>query len=160
MGAVLAIALYYMGKHPFLLPVVLDFRIILLGVFIFFALKEFRDFQNQGVLFFWQGMLGSYLLILVAGLTGAILIGAFASWQEKFVAEYIEVLMAQMTEFKEVLIQNVGNEAYEQQIEKLPATTAWDLAGDYFLKSQIIGFFVAIILSVVMRRHPSVEKPS
>jgi hypothetical protein len=154
LGAILAVALYYLGKHPFLLPVVFDFRIILFGIFIFFALKEFRDFQNQGVLYFWQGFIGSYLFVLVAGLTGAVLIGIFATVMDVFVAEYITVLMKQMTEFRDVIIENVGKEAYDLQLERLPGTTAMDLAGDYFLKSMIIGFFLTVVISVVMRRHP------
>ena len=69
-------------------------------------------------------------------------------------AEYIRVMTEQMTSNRELLIQNVGEEAYNQQMAKLPVTTAGALAGDYFLKSIIIGLFLTIILSVIMRRQP------
>lgn len=155
LGAVLAVALYFMGKHPFLLPVVFDFRIALFGIFIFFSLKEFRDYTNEGILFFWQGMIGSYLIVLISGSIGGILIGVFGNIHTEFVTEYVNLLLKQMTDFKSVLIENVGQEAYDQQLAKLPGTSAWDLGADYFLKSLIIGTFISIIMSVVMRRQPA-----
>ena len=158
LGASLAISLFYLGKHPFLLPVILDFRIILFGIFIFFALREFRDFQNGGVLFFWQGFISSYLFVFIAGMVGAVTLGAFAAMDEKFVSEYISVLIRQMTDFREMIVEKVGKEAFEQQLAKLPLTTGWDLAAHYFLKSLIIGFFLTVLISVVVRRHPVSEE--
>ena len=67
------ISLFYMGKHPFLVNPFLDFRVPLFGVLIFFALKELRDYYQDGVLFFWQGTAGSLVsgrLAYTLGLVG------------------------------------------------------------------------------------------
>jgi hypothetical protein len=151
-GCMAIAVLYYMGRHPFLLPVIFDFRIIIFAVFIFFSLKEIRDYYQGGVLFFWQGMVGSYALIITSALIGSVFTFAFAKWNAYFLSSYIEKLQQQMLGYKEDIIKSVGPDAYRQQLAKLPVTSPADLAGDYFLKSLIIGLFLAIIISVILRK--------
>lgn len=156
-GSIALLVLFYMGRHPFLLPVIFDFRIILFAVFIFFALKEFRDYYQEGILYFWQGMVGSYVLIITSGGIGAFVTWIFASWNDRFISSYVQTLMEQFTKNAAELVERVGKEAYEQQLLRLPQTTAGDLAADYFLKSIIIGLFLTIILSVILRRQPKTQ---
>ena len=65
LGAILLIGLFYMGKHPFLIEIYLDFRIFIFGVFIFFTLKELRDYVYGGILYFWQGIIASFIFTVV-----------------------------------------------------------------------------------------------
>ena len=53
----LVIILFYTGKHPLLIPIAYDFRILLFGVFIYFSIREFKTFHNSGELHCWQGLL-------------------------------------------------------------------------------------------------------
>jgi hypothetical protein len=154
LGSLVVVVLYFIGRHPFLLPVIFDFRIILFAVFIFFSLKELRDYHLQGVLFFWQGMISSYVFIITSALIGAIFTWGFAKWDTDFLSSYVEKLREQMTVYKDQIITSVGTEAYTEQLNKLPFTSPLDLAGDYFLKSMIIGLFLAIIMSVILRKQP------
>lgn len=153
-GSIVITVLYFIGRHPFLLPVIFDFRIILFAVFIFFCLKELRDFHLQGVLFFWQGMISSYVFIICSALIGSLFTWGFAKLNDNFLPSYIEKLQQQMLGYKEEIITSVGTDAYNQQLSKLPFTSPLDLAGDYFLKSMIIGLFLAIIISVILRKQP------
>jgi len=153
-GSLVIAVLYFIGRHPFLLPVIFDFRVILFGVFIFFSLKELRDYNLQGVLFFWQGMISSYVFIITSALIGSLFTWGFAKWYTQFLSSYIEKLREQMTAYKNEIITSVGTEAYNEQWKKLPFTSPMDLAGDYFLKSMIIGLFLAIIMSVILRKQP------
>jgi len=153
-GSIVIAVLYFMGRHPFLLPAVFDFRIILFGVFIFFSLKELRDYYLQGVLFFWQGMIGSYVFITTSALIGSVFTWGFAKWNTSFLSSYIEKLQTQIVSYKEEIITSVGAEAYNLQLTRLPLTSPLDLAGDYFLKSMIIGLFLTIIMSVLLRKPP------
>ncbi|HET9486736.1 MAG TPA: hypothetical protein VFO54_04855, partial [Chryseosolibacter sp.] len=89
LGSGLMIAYYYMGNHPFAIPVYADFRIFLFGVFIFFALKEFRDLHEGGVLYFWQGLFGSLMFLLMFATIASTLIGIFAHFVPVFVEDYI-----------------------------------------------------------------------
>jgi len=153
-GCMVISILFFLGRHPFLLPVIFDFRILMFSVFIFFSLKEIRDYHLEGILFFWQGMVSSYIFILTAALIGSGFTWAFALWSPWFLPLYVEKLQQQMLGYKEEIIKSVGTEVYSQQLAKLPFTTPLDLAGDYFLKSLIIGLFLAIIFSVIVRRTP------
>jgi len=157
LGCVVMVALYSMGRHPFLLPVFVDFRVAIFAVFIFFSLKEVRDYYQNGILFFWQGMIGSYVFIFTSALIGSIFTWCLVQWNAGFLPSYIEKLQQQMLGYKKEIVESVGAEAYQQQLDKLPHTTALDLAGDYFLKSMIIGLFLTIIISVILRKQPKTE---
>ena len=156
-GSLAIAVLYFMGRHPFLLPVIFDFRIILFGVFIFLSLKELRDYHQQGVLFFWQGMISSYVFIITSALIGSGFTWVMATGNASFLPTYVEKLQHQMLVYKEEITASVGADAYQQQLAKLPQTTPLDLAGDYFLKSMIIGLFLTIIISVLLRKQPKTE---
>ena len=153
-GSLAIAVLYFMGRHPFLLPVIFDFRILMFSVFIFFSLREIRDFHLNGVLFFWQGIMSSYVFIVTSAVIGSVFTWGFTQWNAKFLPSYIEKLQQQMLGYKEEIIKSVGMDAYHQQLAKLPFTSALDLAGDYFLKSMIIGLFLAIVISVLLRKQP------
>jgi uncharacterized integral membrane protein len=139
------------------LPVIFDFRIVIFSVFIFLCLKEVRDYYQQGNLFFWQGMVGSYVLIVTSAVMGSLFTWCLARWDANFLPSYILKLREQMTAFEKQIIDSVGAEAYQQQLSKLPSTTALDLASDYLLKSLIIGLFLTIIISVILRKQTQPE---
>jgi len=153
-GGLAIVVLYLMGMHPFLLPVIVDFRIAIYSLFIFLCLKELRDYFYKGELYFWQGMVGSYVFVATAALIGAVVTWCYATCQKEFLSAYVAKLQQQLTGFKKQFIESVGVDAYNQQLARLPGTTAFDLAGDYFLKSLIIGLFLAILFSVVVRKTP------
>lgn len=156
-GCVVIASLYYMGRHPFLLPVIFDFRIVMFSVFIFLALKEVRDYYQQGNLFFWQGMTGSYVFIVTSAVIGSLFTWGLATWDSSFLPSYISSLQEQMRNFQKQIEESVGVEAYQEQLAKLPGTSALDLAADYFLKSLIIGLFLTILISVVLRKQTQTQ---
>jgi hypothetical protein len=153
-GFGLIVALYYMGTHPFLIPVYLDFRIVLFSVFLLFSLKELRDYYFAGRLYFWQGMVASFLLITVFAVIASGLMIAFAAWEPKFVSNYVEQFTEQARQFPPEVIDRIGKEQFEQNLATLPDTSPSDLALLYFWQCWIIGFFISIIISVILRRQP------
>ena len=156
-GCVVIASLYYMGRHPFLLPIIFDFRIVMFSVFIFLSLKEVRDYYQAGTLFFWQGMIGSYVFIGTSAIIGSIFTWCMAKWEAHFLSSYLLKLEDQMEIFRQQIEESVGAEAYQQQLAKLPGTSAFDLASDYFLKSLIIGLFLTIIISVILRKQTQTQ---
>jgi len=156
-GCVVIASLYYMGRHPFLLPVIFDFRIVMFSVFIFLSLKEVRDYYQQGTLFLWQGMIGSYVFIGTSALIGSVFTWCLATWDHQFLPSYLSKLEEQMEVFRKQIEESVGVQAYQEQLAKLPSTSALDLAGDYFLKSLIIGLFLTIIISVILRKQTQTQ---
>lgn len=154
-GFGLLLILYYMGRHPFLFPIYLDFRIFLFGIMLFFALKEVRDYHNGGSLYFWQGMMGSFLFVVSFGLVAGSLLLGFTHLVPDFVASYISLFEAQAKTFPPEVIERIGKDVYERNLLELPATQGIDLALLYFWQGLMIGLFISIIISVILRKQPN-----
>jgi Protein of unknown function (DUF4199) len=154
LGFILLISLYYMGKHPFLFPIYFDFRIILLSVFIVMTLKEFRDDHQDGILYFGQAMIGSFLFTLIFALVASLLIWTFCLLIPEFVTAYINIAKEQLMAIQPEVIEQLGKDEFERNLNKLPATNGGDLALDYFVKTFIISLFISIIISVILRQQP------
>jgi putative flippase GtrA len=151
---VLLLVMYYLGRHPLVTAPFLDFRILLFGIFIFFALKEFRDYEQDGVLYFAQAMIGGLAVILIMTTITSILVQIFGTVEENFVTTYIDQVTAYVRSFSKEEIERVGKEAYDRNLSALPSTNISKLTITYFVHGMVIGFFVNIILSVILRRQP------
>jgi hypothetical protein len=154
LGILLVVGLFYIGKHPFLIPVFFDFRIIFFAVFVFFALKEFRDFNQGGILYLWQGMVGSFILIATFAIVAAGGIYIFIKINPEFLTSYIDQSVLLLKTLPDDIIARIGKDVYQRNLEILPSTNGFDLAMLYFTQSFMIGIFVSIILSVILRRQP------
>lgn len=153
-GSGLLITLYYINRHPFLIPVYLDFRIILFAVFIFFALREFRDYHQAGVLYFWQGFIMSFLFTVCYAVIASAAVIVFISLVPEFLSEYIRLETVQLKSLTPEVIESIGKEVYERNLELLPSTSGVTLGVTYLVQSFLISFFISVILSVTLRRQP------
>lgn len=159
-GSLLAITLilvlYYSGTHPLLIPTFYDYRILLFGLFIFFGAKEFKDYYNSGFLQFWQGMIIGVIIYMIIGSVVALFLIAFSSIQPDFHQSYIDGTINGLELNKDQLLNQgpvtITEEEYNQQIEMLKETPLYYLGVDYFIKSSVLGFFITILLSVILRK--------
>lgn len=149
----LMVAMFYLGRHPLMVAPFMDFRILLYGVFIFFSLKEFREYHQGGVLYFWQGMVGSFVVVATAAVIGSLLLRIFISFEGNFIPEYVNVMSEYLKGFPEEEINRIGKDAYDRNLEGLPATTGAQIAMLYLAQSFGIGLFISIILSVILRKQ-------
>ena len=154
LAALLLVAIYYIGKHPMMVSPYLDYRILLFGVFIFFALKEVRDYHQNGALYFWQGMVGSYVITFIASTLGALGLILFASIEPQFISSYIDQRMHEWESFTQDEIELIGKQVYDSNILQLSTTNSMQLAITYFGQGIMIGLFISIILSVILRKQP------
>ncbi len=155
---VLVIATYYIGaRHPLMISPFMDFRILLSGVCIFFSLREFREGHQQGTLYFWQGMAGSFIMVVVAGTIASFLLLIFCSLESTFIPSYVKAMTEYLKTFPAEDIERIGKEVYASNLEQLPATNAKQIASLYFTQSLAIGLFVSMILSVILRKQPKQE---
>ena len=154
-GAGLLIGLYYLGRHPFLIPVYRDFRIILFAVFIFFALREIRDYQD-GILYFWQGILTSFLFTAAYSVLATVILVVFMHAVPAFVADYITLTLEILKSFPAGEIERIGKDVYDSNLMNLPATNSFKLGQLHFVQSFMISLFISIILSVILRRQPKI----
>ncbi|AYB29775.1 DUF4199 domain-containing protein [Chryseolinea soli] len=151
---IMLVMMYYMGRHPLMISPFLDFRILLFGVFVYFSLKEFRDYDQGGVLYFWQASLGGTTVVVIMTLVTSALLLIFGSWEKGFVPGYVTEMTAYLKGFPKEEIDRIGKKIYESNLNTLPTTNIWQLTQTYILQGLIIGFFVNIIVSVILRRQP------
>lgn len=154
LSVVLLVSMYYIGQHPVMISPFFDYRIFLFGVFIFFTAREIRDMNQDGALSFAQAMVCSYLIVFVATLIGSAGLLLFAKLEHQFVSSYVEGMTEYLKTFPEDDIKRIGREVYERNLEELPATNSMKLMVTYFGQGIIIGLFVSIILSAILRRQP------
>jgi len=154
LSIILGIVLFYIGRHPLLVAPYLDFRIFLFGIFIFFTLKEFRDVHQGGELYFWQGIIGAGIVVFIASTLAAVGLHVFAMVEPDFVSEYVAKTIEYLKTFPEEEVKRIGKELFERNLAELPTTNAISLSGKYFFQGMFIGFFVSVILSVILRKQP------
>jgi hypothetical protein len=154
LGAALLLGLYYMDRHPFLIYILLDFRIFLFGIFIFFALKELRDFHRDGLLSFGEGMITSFIFVTTYALISSTLIYIFATVEDNFVTSFVKLFTEQVKALSEEDVKQIGKDALDRNLARLSSTNAFWMAWNYFKQSYWIGFLISIILSVILRRQP------
>lgn len=150
----LVLLLFYAGKHPFLIPMYADFRIFLFGLFIFFLLKEYRDQYQQGTLYFSQGMIGSYVFLLSFSLLSSALVWLLAANSDSFVTEFVRLFTEQARTIPIEEIERVGKSDFERNLEEVSGTNALGMARQYFIQSIWIGFFMSIIVTIILRKQP------
>jgi hypothetical protein len=153
-GWVLLLILYYIGRHPVLIPVYMDFRIVLFVVFIFFTLREIRDYYQNGVLYFSQGVFSSLVFTICYATLASFLLHIFMQLEPDFLNDYIRFSVETVKSLPTETIEKIGKDAYNRNLELLPQTDIWDLTLLYFFQSLLISLFISIILSVILRRQP------
>lgn len=153
-GWVLLLVLYYIGRHPVLIPVYMDFRIILFVVFIYFTLREIRDYYQNGVLYFWQGIFSSFLFTLCYAVVASSLLFIFMHLEPDFLSDYISRSIETVKSLPAETIEKIGQDTYNRNLELLPHTDISDLTLLYFFQSFLISLFISMILSVILRRQP------
>lgn len=154
LAVMLLIILYYANKHPLLVPVIYDYRILLFAILIFFSIKEFKDYYNAKTLHFWQGMAIGLTCYVTVALVAAIAVYIIGLMEPLFLSSYISTMTRQLQDNKDLFVESISAEVYDDALKNLPSTTMSDLAVDYFLKSMPIGLFLTIIISVILRKQP------
>lgn len=152
-GLASAVAFFYMGKHPFWIFPMFDIRILIISILLFFSLKEIRDYFFNGLLFFWQGIIGSLIFIAVMALIGFLGIYLFGSAEDAFVSEYIRLGLEQINALSDSSASQIGKPAVEEMKKTLPETTLFWMAKRYAIQTVTFGLFICVIISVVLRKH-------
>ncbi|MBM3176650.1 MAG: DUF4199 domain-containing protein [Bacteroidetes bacterium] len=152
-GMASVVAFFYMGKHPFWIFPLFDIRILVISILLFFSLKEIRDYFFGGLLFFWQGIAGSIIFILVMALLGFAGIYGFGSLEDSFVSEYVRQGLEQINALSDASAAQIGKPAVEEMKKTLPETSLAWMAKRYAIQTLTFGLFICVIISVVLRKH-------
>lgn len=143
---------YWMGKNPIIDLGFFDF--IILPIFIFFSMKEFRDYRNERILHFWQGMTVGVISYLAIATISAMFILLFLTaidpgLLDAYITDRIEIIDLKKAE----LVDQMGEETYTKTRQDTFNTSAGILSLDDFIKKCLIGFTLTIPMAVLLRRR-------
>jgi putative flippase GtrA len=129
--------------------------IVVIILFTFFAIKEFRDVHNQKLLHFWQGLiLGMATYLIIAAISSSYYY-IYISYIDTDVLLEIKQIQREFLEVnKDSMIEQRGEEWYNESYLMVDDITAANQTwGDFFQKA-LAGIFVTIIISVILRKVP------
>lgn len=162
-GGVFAVALFmvllFSGENP-LLSTPVDFlvNLVILLIFVVFGIKEFKNVYHGGYLHFWQGMsIGVFTVTLIAIISSLFILLYLNGVAPELLDSYKSSMEALINSNKEAFLEQYGEDVYRKTLADNSEVRPIDLALDEFLKKKVfVGFFVTIIVSVIMRRSPLV----
>ncbi len=149
----LFLALYFLDANPLIEARIVD--LVLIPLFLFFGLKDFRDYRNGGIMHYWQGMTVGVILYLLMACVSSLWIVTFLELVDpQLLADYISNRQELLEGSKAQVIDQMGEQTYLESRAELQRITAFDLAIDDFLKKSIIGLMLTIMISIILRKRP------
>jgi hypothetical protein len=142
------------GTSPFL-----DIRhffidLVIFFLFCYFAAKEYKTYNNDGFLHFWQGMSISFIVYVPAVLIFCTVLLFILKSNPSFLADYklgaIEILEKQ----QELFPQNFSESDYNVKLATINDVTAIQLTFDTLKKKIVAGFFISPVVSILLRKKP------
>ena len=143
-----------LGGNPFLDLSHLLFDVFLFGLFAGFAMYEFKRYQNQGFLRFWQGMSLGFTVYTPATLLFAIALVIYFQVSPEALAEYKSAALAFLEADKAAYLEKFSEKEYLQEIEDINSVTISSMVINSVLKKIIAGFFVTPVISIILRNNP------
>ncbi len=151
LAIVLFLVLWLLKENPLDAGRLFDF--IMLPLFIFFTLKELRDYRQEGKLAYWQGMTAGLFCYTTLALVSAIFIFIFLTYGgTDLLVQHQQQNLAVLTDDPQTWIEQVGQRAYDKALKEIKGLTALDLAMDDFLKKVLIGLFFTGIITLFFKK--------
>lgn len=155
MAIVAFVVFFYLGQQPWrnLISFMLD--ILIVGLFSFLTIKDFRSNYNNGELRFYHGMSLGFICYSTIAFVFAVFYLIFMQWIEPdFLTLFVDTAKSDMVLRKDMILQGVETDPelyFAEQLASLDDITKSSLIFDSFLKKLIFGIFLAPIFSIVLR---------
>lgn len=142
------------GSNPLINVGHLIFDLMIFGLFIFFAQKEFKAHVSQGVLHFWQGMTIGFVVYAAGALLFASALALYLFFFPEVVINYQEAATKLLHDNAEIYIPKMGEEQFARQLEEIKNVTKGTLVVNAAIKKILAGLFVTPLISIILRKHP------
>ena len=128
--------------------------IILLFVFIFSAIREYKINLGKGILFLWEGISIGFVTYMTVAVIGSIGLYTATSVEPSYLQSFIENNEKKWVENKAQIVEENGIEYYNNYITDLKQTTPTWLFFGSFIGIVGVGILVTFILSIILRKQP------
>jgi hypothetical protein len=143
----------FYGINPLLNLSHVIFDLFVLGVFIFFGIKEYRVNQDGGSLHFWQGMSIGINIYFIAATVFSIYLLIFLEWNDDVVNAYKESTTNFYLENRTIYEEKIGTKAFEEILNGVETIKASSLVISSALKKIIPVFFITLMISIILRKQ-------
>ncbi len=127
-------------------------QIIFFG-FVLFAIKEFKDYKNGGILHFWQGISIGLIIIFVSSVIFSVFEATYYVVDETVFQSYLKNAIDFFDSQKESKLELIPLEEFNAQRKGIQETTILGLVSGNFVKKLIVGFLVVPLVAVLLRKH-------
>lgn len=131
------------------------FDLILLGLFIFFTIKDFKSYQNGNVLHFWQGMTLGFQVYVISTALFCLSQIIYHIIDPTAVINYQIEATNFLNERSDLFIEKFGEDGYVLQLEEIQKVDKWDLILGSCVKKILAGFFITPVISIILRKQPN-----
>ncbi|MEQ9403147.1 MAG: DUF4199 domain-containing protein [Cyclobacteriaceae bacterium] len=142
------------GSNPLLDIRHFLFDLVIFFLFIYFAAREYKTYYNDGYLHFWQGMSIAFIVYLPAAVIFTISLLLILTMDPSVIENYRLGAQAFMESKKDVLLEGISQEEYEQQYAEIRKISVSDLVISSGLKKILAGFFITPVVSIILRKKP------
>jgi len=120
---------------------------------VYLAIKFYKEFANEGFLFFAEGMtIGAVTYLILAILSTLTIWGILVSSPSLF--EAIQTAKwAVLEQNKEVIIGQVGQKSFDLTQTNLKGMGPWDIAFNDGIWKILPGMFFSILISVILKKN-------
>lgn len=144
------LVLYFLDVEPVSMNLIMGY--FFTPIFVFFAIKSFRDTYNQGELYFSQGMTVGFFVYTLMALLSALYIFIFLQVEPQAFDTFRQVNLDLMTDNQVVLKEQLNESAYAETYSSVAGMSRWDVAINDFLRKIFPGLFFTIIISIILKR--------
>jgi hypothetical protein len=142
--------LIFLDKNPVIYSSNIIFIGPLLSLFLFFAIKVFRDTNPDG-LRFWQGFSIGILYTLFFTLFYSLVLWSDATlFETDHFDEYRAMIIEKIIAGKDMLVDKMGEEGYQEYLKSGESSNA-RIIGSLAVNNIIIGALVTPLVSLFMR---------
>lgn len=143
------------GSNPLLDFKHFFFDIGVFFLFIFFAGKEYKDFRNDGYLYFWQGISIGFMVIFPSVILFSIVFYTVFESYPSLLADYHEGAKAFLLEKKRFFLEEFSQEELDNQLTAVEDVTTVQLLFSTFWKKIIAGFLITPVIAIILRKKPN-----
>lgn len=144
---------FYFGSNPMVHVEHLIFDLLIMGLFIFFADKEFKTYVNNGILHFWQGMTVGFVVYGTAAVLFAVGIFIYLKISPEAVISYREEATKLLEQGRERIVETFGEAGYQSQLDKIKSMSADNMVFRTFFQKLLPGFLITPVISVILRKQ-------
>lgn len=130
----------------------LVFGYVIVPIVVFLTIKFFKDYGNGGFLSFSEGMTVGFVAYMILGIISGVGIWLILTFSLDLFGLILDSKLQVLSENKELIINQVGEESYETTLKSIQEMKPWDVGLNDALWKIIPGLFFTIIISIILRK--------